>query len=192
MREGGWRPKPTEPKKTFGDAFYQYWVPPLIAGALAAAGAYFLALKNEESTQKKTYLELKVRHADETALALSDYVSIWRRLIIRCAKHEADAKQLGHSSNMDERKKLDELMAEQNKGIEELAARLRPATRDKLFARLDVLQLYFSDGLVEKVGAFQSWDEEQQIKTCSQMPDIRKFQNYREDILRELRREVKP
>ncbi len=179
-------------KSSVQDVFLQSWMPPLLAGMLAFLSAYLIANRNDETTKEKIYIELKVRHADATATAFSEYVSIWRRLIIRCSKYEAD-KQIKEKLKYSAMKRdYETLNSEQLNGIQNLATKLRPASRDQLFGKLDVVTLYFSEALVQSIDDFRTWDELQQIKTCSQMPSPEDYKKYEVNILQQLKKEVRP
>lgn len=149
-------------------------------------------MRNEESTKEKVYTELKVRHADATAAAFSDYTSVWRRLIIRCQKYDADKAALKLITDAEQKAAYESLNKQQLLAIQDIAAKQRPLMRDQLFAKLETLTLYFSDSLEATVSEFREWDEKQQTRTCADMPSASEFRQYQTRVLAQLKMEVRP
>lgn len=184
---------PAEPAtRSFAKAFSQSWAPPLVVGLLAASSTFLLTLRNEETTRSRAYLELKVRHADATAQALSDYVSVWRRVIIRCDVYVKSVAEGAKLKDPVERMASRLLNDKRREAIAKLTKEQRAEKHDLLFAKLDVVQLYFSDELVNRVVAFRDWDDAQQTKSCWEMPEVKDYRTRQIGILNGLKKEVRP
>jgi len=182
-------------RKSYLEIVLQSLAPSIITGLLAGAMGFLLASKSEIATKNKTYLDLKLKHADETSKAFADYVSTWRRLMIQCQsvveaedelKRNSSSKTEGRDAD-GQRKILSEIKAAMIK-----TANSRPERRDRLMEQLEILRLYFSQDLVNDVDTFNTWDEGQQAKKCSEMPPREAFKQYEAKIVGRLRKEITP
>lgn len=195
MRKSAWsNGSPREPsQRGWRETVTHVWMPPILSAALAATGAYLIATKTEDATKNKTYLDQRLKHADESVAALAEYVSHWRRLIVVCQSLVNDeqvfakdwAKAGGQQAR--EQRKVLELKRQDVQAF----AQGRPPKRDRLMRSLAHLKVYFTDRLGAAVDEFVVWDTRQQTKTCEQMPAFTDFDRHQAQIVRLLGEEVR-
>jgi hypothetical protein len=186
----------TAPQKSLGEVFLQNWVPPLLSGVIAVSGGFLAARLTEESTQKKIYLELKSKHADELARHLASYSANWARMLVTCSIRDSEireaATQNARGSRSREQKMRDkETLQRRNAGLLALSAE-RNRARDGLFGAFGSIRLYYGDKVIAQIASFENWDQEQSIKECHQLPHPNEWSNRSKAILDAIRAEIEP
>lgn len=167
---------------------------PIVTGLLALVTGIVLARLNQESTEQKTYLELKVRHADETAKYLAKYVESQRRMKALCTFREQEIKkdkadQQAGNVTVVQQKTNEEIAEKRQSELLRIAREERNPARDALYGELGTLKVYFSDKVKAQVNSFEEWDSSQYRATCSALADGQEWARQRDALLGEIRNE---
>lgn len=192
-----------KPKKTFGREGkprgsethgIPVWIPAVITGVVTLSSGFLLAKLGEESTERKTFLELRVKHADEMAKQLAKYVESSRRVKVLCTHR---AKEIEEDEKKAREGKVSAEEEAENKRIatlrqEELVristAERRPA-RDALHAELGALKIYFGESTKSRINSFDQWDSGQAYAKCNELADESEWVRQRDVLLAEIRQE---
>jgi len=160
-------------EKTLGLIIVQYWIPPLITGIIGFAIGLYMAGRGDVSTERRFYLECRVKQCEAAAIHFDQYIENWRRLI-QIATHE---KRKGG---------LDNDATERKNGY----VKARNDNRDKLFGALGVLDLYFGQIVTQRVAEFRTWDDGQTIKELEELPSIMEWRKHKAAVVSAIRKEL--
>jgi hypothetical protein len=178
------------------EVFLQQLMPPFISGFIGIVSGFAAAYFTWESTEKKIYLELRVKHADDTARQFAKYWITWNRMAVLCRhrdKQAADAEaalkagRLGKSQILANQKILDDRNARLL-----VYASERNTARDALYGSLGSVTLYYGDAVAAKVSAFENWDRDLSVRGCAELPGTEEWIAHNRAILHEIRREIAP
>jgi len=170
---------------------------PIIAGFLGAIGGIVAAKSTEESTERKLFLELRIKHADETAKHFGKYVEAQLRLKIMCDNRDAERagdkalEASGHVTEAQRTKNLD-IYDMRQKAIDKVAVEERRPARDGLAGEFGVLRLYFRPQVTTKVNEFVKWEHQYRSALCGNLPESQEWIEYEAGILDLIRSEIIP
>ncbi|OHC69528.1 MAG: hypothetical protein A3H93_15475 [Rhodocyclales bacterium RIFCSPLOWO2_02_FULL_63_24] len=167
---------------------------PIVTGLLALVTGVVLARLNQESTDQKTYLELKVKHADETAKYLAKYVESQRHMKVLCAFREQEiekdtADQRAGKVTVAQQKRNEEIAEKRLGELLRIAKEERSPARDALYGELGTLKVYFSDKVKAQVNSFEKWDRLQYGANCPRLANGQEWSDQRDALLGEIREE---
>lgn len=162
-------------EKSKASAMLQHVASPTITTVLGLIAGLLLAHFNSEASINRFFLEKQAKAADDVAVEFSKYVENWARLV-RLRKEFDSRKDMPSSEERDNFKKV---------------VFARSDARDKLFAAVDAVHLYFGKSTSDLALQFKSWDNQQAELTIEKLPAIDEWRNWQVKILRQLHEEIK-
>ena len=189
-------PLRTTPKtESKWEILVRLWGTPLLAGLIGIMAGLVGARATEESAERKLFLELRVRHADELAKQFAIYTETQSRIKIIC-----DLKQSQQTRDDEDfaKGKLSQEQVADNKAIQDRRQKTlieigtqRQVARDLLQSEFGALRLYFGPRVIAKTTEFVSWDRKYRIATCRELPnDPFAWERYMNEILDLLHLEI--
>ncbi len=175
-------------------SFLESWGPPIVTGMIAFIASMVLAYYDAESAEKKMYMELRIKHADQTTKYLESYVAAWDRMIAKCKIRDQQVAEdnAANARLTPEQKSANEAIEKKREEeLEQIAKTQLIPSGDALWGEFAALNLYFSSDLVEKLEEFRKFDDKLRHAECNKLPDSnegwRKFQS---KIISQLRLEL--
>ena len=162
-------------EKSKASVMLQSVASPAITTALGLIAGLLLAHFNSEESINRFFLEKQAKAADDVAVEFSKYVENWGRLI-QLRKEFDSRKDMPSSEERENFKKV---------------VFARSDARDKLFAAVDAVHLYFSKSTSDIALQFKLWDNQQTSLTVEKLPPIDEWRNWQVRILRQLHEEIK-
>jgi hypothetical protein len=139
---------------------------------LGLVSGLLLSTYNSNLSNNRYFLEKQANSANEVAAHFSNYIENWRRLVT--LRRDWATRKITPSE--DEQKRLFAIADERGKA------------RDKLFSSLDLLALYFDEGVVKMAYEFRQWDEAQADKLIDVLPEIREWQARSRNLMARMRK----
>lgn len=183
-------------KKSFAAQMFQHGSAAFITGLIGVLTGFATAYFSWESTEKKIYLELRAKQAEEVARHFARYTLDWGRMITQCRHRDAVAERFaaGSAKQKPSVRQVREFEREQAQREQRLLnlATSRNAARDALYGALGSINLYFGERVITRVGQFEVWDMKQLSLGCESLPDISAWEAHRREILSLIRAEIAP
>lgn len=172
------------------------WGPSISTGLIAFFASFALAYYNAESSEKKLFLELRIKHADQATMYLESYVATWGRFIAKCKIRDKQiAEDERNYAQLSNEQKAQNAFIENKRSneLEEIAKKQLSPTGDALGGEFAALNLYFSEDLATKIDEFRRWDEKYKRVECSQLPiDNAQWRRLQANVIAQLRSELNP
>lgn len=194
------RDKSTVVQPTFVKSMIEKGAPVFLSGLIGILSGFWAAQFAWESTEKKTYLDLRMKHADDVSRQFAVYWLNWNRMYIQC-KHrdtmDEKAKALAAEGKLSEEDllKAKKDFDSRNARLGDLA-RTRNVARDSLYGTMGALRLYFSSAVIGKASAFENWDRTFEVAECKDLPPAdtwnAAWDSHRNGLLELIRQEFQP
>ena len=165
--------KKEDKKKKLWLIIAQYWIPSIITVALGFLTGVYMTREGYLSAEKQLYLKQRVTQGEAVAIHFDEYIENWRRLI-QISEYE---KQEGHLDMNGVSRKNSYVNARSN-------------ARDKLFGALSALELYFGPKVLQEVGEFRKWDDNQTGKRLGELPPLVEWRTHKAKIISAIRSEL--